>query len=155
MDGATQAVAERLQDLLKVTRLLKHQRTAERPAIPAGLVGLLAHIDRTPTGCHARELAIHAALDPSTISRAVATLVSGGLVAREPDPHDGRASVLVVTEKGHTAMEEAMRWYGSRIEQALADWTPDEIATFSHGLERFTQALGGATTSHVTTEAAA
>jgi DNA-binding MarR family transcriptional regulator len=165
MDGTTQAIGERLQDLIKVIRLLKHQRAADRPLVPAGLVGLLGLIDKMSAGCHARELAIHSSLDPSTVSRAVAGLVADGLVAREPDPHDGRASVLVVTDKGHAALAEAMEWYGSRIGQALADWTPDEIATFSRGLDRFTHALGSAstspsttshsTTSHRTTEAAA
>lgn len=148
-------IGDRLHDLLRVVRLLKHQRSAERPAIPPGLVGLLGQIDRMPSGCHARELAIQSSLDPSTISRAVAALVTGGLVAREPDPHDGRASVLVVTDKGRQAIAEALEWYLGALGQALADWTPDEIATFGHGLARFTQALDGALTSQDSTEAAA
>ncbi|MEV4348571.1 MarR family transcriptional regulator [Actinoplanes sp. NPDC049596] len=152
MDGATQVIGDRLQDLLKVIRLLKQQRSAERPAIPAGLVGLLGQIDRTGTGCHARELAIRTSLDPSTISRAVATLVTDGLVVREPDPHDGRASVLVTTEKGRQAMAEALQWYLGSIGQALADWTPAEIEAFSAGLARFTSALSSASTTAPTTQ---
>src|ERR1700760_1526656 len=38
--------------------------------------------------------------DPSTVSRQVATLVKDGFVERRADPQDGRASLLVVTERG-------------------------------------------------------
>jgi hypothetical protein len=46
----------RLQDLFKCLRLIKQSRETERPAIPAGLLGVLAQIDDPPAGCHAREL---------------------------------------------------------------------------------------------------
>jgi len=38
--------------------------------------------------------------DPSTISRQVAELVRRELVRREPDPSDGRASLLAITDAG-------------------------------------------------------
>jgi DNA-binding MarR family transcriptional regulator len=67
----------------------------------------MTEIDRLPTGCRSSDLAARAGLDPSTVSRAVAGLVTQGLVTREADPHDGRATLLVVTPAGHAALSDA------------------------------------------------
>ena len=112
--------------------------------MPTGALGMLGLIDRLGTGAHARELAAHAALDPSTVSRAVAALVASGLVAREPDPHDGRATVLAVTPAGRAALGDALDWYQRLVDRALADWTPDEVAAFDRQLGRFTEAMDNA-----------
>ena len=133
MDGAASGIGHRLHDLGKVIRLFKQRVPGERLAL-----GMLMEIDRHAAGCHARELAVQAALDPSTVSRAVASLVAHGLVAREPDPYDGRATILVITPAGRAALDATVRWYSSLLERALADWTPDEIARFNHALARFT-----------------
>jgi len=150
MDAAIAELGGRLHDLLKAIRTLKQRRSAGRPAVPIGMLGMLAEVDRLDGGCHARELADHAALDPSTVSRAVAALVASGLVAREPDQQDGRASVLVVTPAGRTALDETVAWYGEIFDRALDGWTPDEIASFSRALERF----AGSLNSHPSMEAA-
>jgi DNA-binding MarR family transcriptional regulator len=145
VEGATTEVGTRLQDLLKAVRLVK-QRSAQHSTMPMGSIGMLLRIDRLSSGCHSRELAVSTALDPSTVSRAVAALVAQGLVAREPDPHDGRATVLLLTPAGRAALDEATRWYGEVLDHALHGWTPAEVAAFSQALHRFTTAIE--TTSH-------
>ncbi|WP_305787263.1 MarR family winged helix-turn-helix transcriptional regulator [Symbioplanes lichenis] len=140
MEGATVEVGTRLQDLMKAVRLLK-QRSAQHSAVPLGSIGMLMRIDRLESGCHSRELAVSTALDPSTVSRAVAALVAQGLVAREPDPHDGRATVLILTPAGRAALDEATQWYGEVLGRALDGWTPGEVASFSAALHRFTTAI--------------
>ena len=52
------------------------------------------------------ELAELMQADPSTVSRQVATLVKDGYVERRADPVDGRASLLVVTERGEQLYAE-------------------------------------------------
>ncbi|MEU4244517.1 MarR family transcriptional regulator [Actinoplanes sp. NPDC026619] len=135
---AKQELGLRLQDLFKCMRLIKQSRAVQRPAIPAGLLGVLAQIDDLPAGCHARELAARTSLDPSTISRAVAALVTHGLVERRPDPHDGRASVLVVTAAGHAAMADTVEWIGRVLDQALAGWSAAEVTALTVAVARFT-----------------
>ena len=49
-------------------------------------------------------LAETACVDPSTVSRQVAQLVKAGLVERQSDPEDGRASLLVATERGRARL---------------------------------------------------
>jgi DNA-binding MarR family transcriptional regulator len=72
---------------------------------------------------------VHA--DPSTISRHVATLVERGLVRRVADESDGRASRLVVTEAGSAALRELRRERESHLERVTADWSPEDLATFT------------------------
>ena len=80
-----------------------------------------------------------AQLGPSTVSRAVATLVSHGLVERRPDPSDKRAHVLALTPDGRTALADTYDWYAGVLARALAGWTPDEVAAFNAALHRFTR----------------
>src|SRR5690606_41241441 len=51
-------------------------------------------------GVRPRDLARTEGLDPSTMSRRLASLTARGLIHREPDPDDGRAQVLSLTEEG-------------------------------------------------------
>lgn len=148
MDTATRELGTRLHDLLKGVRLLKQRRAHARPAIPLGLVGLLRHIDAGSPGCHARDLAERTRLDPSTVSRALATLVADGLVERQADPTDRRATQLTVTDAGRAALVDTQDWYGAVLTRALTDWAPDEVAALSTALGRFTRDLEVALARH-------
>ncbi|WP_433299077.1 MarR family winged helix-turn-helix transcriptional regulator [Actinoplanes sp. CA-030573] len=129
-----------LRDALKAVRLFK-QRTAPRDTVvPAGALGVLAAITAS-RGSHVKELAAASALDPSTISRAVAALVRDGLVERTADPADGRACVLTSTDAGRAAYDQVLDRYGRGLADALRGWTPDELRTFSTLLHRFTDDL--------------
>ncbi|WP_229402268.1 MarR family winged helix-turn-helix transcriptional regulator [Micromonospora okii] len=150
----TRELAARLQDLLKSVRLIKQRRAGDRPAVPLGLVGMLRHIEQLSAGSHARELAERTGLDPSTVSRAVATLVTHGLVERRADPADRRASCLTVTPAGRAALADAHDWYGQLLDRALADWTPDEVAALCAALGRFTRDVEVALAHHDNLEAA-
>ncbi|MEU4675539.1 MarR family transcriptional regulator [Micromonospora sp. NPDC023737] len=154
MSTDARELVHRLQGLLRGVRLIKQRRAEERPIIPLGLVGILSQLDGLADGCHARELALRARLDPSTVSRAVATLVSHGLVERRPDPVDRRAQVLALTPDGRTALTDTHDWYARLLDRALAGWTADEVAALSAGLRRFTRDLEVALENHENLEAA-
>ncbi len=77
---------------------------------------------------------VHA--DPSTVSRHVATLVEQGLVRRVADETDGRASRLVVTEEGQSALEALRAEREAHLASAIAHWSDDDVATFSTLLGR-------------------
>jgi DNA-binding MarR family transcriptional regulator len=87
-------------------------------------------------------LAEAAFADPSTISRQVAELVGRGLVRREPDPSDGRASLLAITDSGREACERLRTLRRDLLAAAVGGWTDDEVATFASLLNRFNDALG-------------
>ncbi len=56
-------------------------------------------------GLQARELAVYAVTEQSTLSRALDALAAEGLVRREPDPADSRASRIFITGAGRAAFE--------------------------------------------------
>jgi DNA-binding MarR family transcriptional regulator len=143
MDAVGRQLEDGLRDLLRVVRMVKQHH----PPLTNGLIGTLALIERagaSPTGCHAKELAVRAGLDPSTVSRAVAALVANGLVERRADPDDGRASILVVTERGHAELAGARDWYDRLLRRALADWHPGEVEALTTALGRLTTDVEGA-----------
>jgi DNA-binding MarR family transcriptional regulator len=83
------------------------------------------------------ELATAVHSDPSTVSRQVAGLVRDGLVERQADPEDGRASVLVPTERGLELLAEQRRRLGLALAQVVRNWEPGELTRFLELLERF------------------
>jgi DNA-binding MarR family transcriptional regulator len=80
--------------------------------------------------------------DPSTISRQVAELARRGLVRREPDPSDGRASLLAITDAGRAVCERLRTLRRDLLATAVDGWTDEELATFASLLSRFNDALG-------------
>ncbi len=83
------------------------------------------------------ELAAAVHSDPSTVSRQVAALVRDGLIERQADPEDGRASVLVPTERGLELLAEQRRVLGLALAQVVRNWAPEDVARFLELLERF------------------
>ena len=69
--------------------------------------------------------------DPSTVSRHVAALVDRGLVRRVADESDGRASRLVITDAGHTALQDLCAERESHLDTVTARWDADDLATFT------------------------
>ncbi|ONI84733.1 MarR family transcriptional regulator [Saccharothrix sp. ALI-22-I] len=143
MDAVARQLEDRVRDLLKVVRMVKQRRQPLTDGL-TGILSLIDHAGARPTGCHAKELATRAGLDPSTVSRAVAALVANGLVERRADPDDGRASILVVTERGRAELADARDWYDRLLRTALADWNPTEVEALTSALGRLTTDVEGA-----------
>ncbi|WP_245672992.1 MarR family winged helix-turn-helix transcriptional regulator [Aldersonia kunmingensis] len=75
--------------------------------------------------------------DPSSVSRQVAQLVKRGLVQRLPDPEDGRACVLRVTDEGQAMVEDMRRRRTASVARIVTDWSNDDRAEFVRLLEKF------------------
>jgi DNA-binding MarR family transcriptional regulator len=82
------------------------------------------------------ELAELVNADPSTVSRHVARLVEQGLVTRVPDERDGRASRLVVTERGTATADAMRRERAAHLRKVTADWDEADVATLARLLLR-------------------
>ncbi len=89
------------------------------------------------------ELAALVHADPSTVSRHVTRLVDQGLVTRVPDERDGRASRLVVTERGAATAEAMRRERANHLREVTAHWDQDDLATLSRLLRRLADDIGG------------
>jgi DNA-binding MarR family transcriptional regulator len=73
------------------------------------------------------DLAAKEGVAPPTLSRIVASLVEGGFVRREPDPNDGRASLVTATDAGR---QVASGLYSIRLrdlQRRLDRLTADQI----------------------------
>ena len=69
------------------------------------------------------ELADAMQTDASTVSRQVAAMVKDGLLERQADPGDGRASLLVATERGRVAMAEFKQTRARDMARLLETWS--------------------------------
>lgn len=87
-----------------------------------------------------RDLAAALVADPSTVSRYTAQLVSEGLVRREADPDDGRATLLTLTDAGRERAQQLFDVRRELIVELVADWSEDEFAVFVAQLNRFVDA---------------
>lgn len=80
-------------------------------------------------------------LDLSTISRQVAGMAAGGMVAREVDPTDRRATLVRLTDVGRERFLRTRARRLAAIGNLLITWTPDERDTFSSLLGRLNRSI--------------
>lgn len=65
--------------------------------------------------------------DKGLVSRTVRKLEGLGLVARTPDPNDGRSSLISVTPHGTDRLAEARMPEENRLFESLRAWSVDDI----------------------------
>jgi DNA-binding MarR family transcriptional regulator len=87
--------------------------------------------------------------DPSTVSRQVAALVKEGLLERQADPEDGRASILALTPKADAVLADHDRVRLEHFARVLDGWSDSDLRRFATLLRRFNAAYEGAGTSWV------
>ncbi len=73
------------------------------------------------------EIAAWVPCSQPTATAAVLGLESAGLIRREPDPTDGRASRIQATERGAAALADIARGEAEVLAKRLASLRPDEI----------------------------
>ena len=88
------------------------------------------------------ELADVAHVDASVISRQLAQLEQDGLVARSPDPRDGRARQIGITTQGALTLAEGRRRLEELVPSASPAGTPT-LAGLADGVRRLLTDLHG------------
>ena len=81
------------------------------------------------------------AMDKGTVSRVVHQLLELGLVDRSPDPDDGRAAILAVTDEANRRLAHMHELRRELFGVRLADWAPDDIEDLAAQLGRFNVAV--------------
>ena len=129
-------------ELIRVVKLLHHARQQSpraHPQVDPMAYPLLFNLKAAPMRVSALAELLHS--DISTVSRQVSTLVDLGFVVRGPDPDDGRAQVLSVTDEGTRLLiairEGRDRW----LKGLLGDWSDDDVTSFSTHLRHFASDL--------------
>lgn len=83
------------------------------------------------------DLAATVYVDASTVSRQAAQLVTEQLLVRQPDPEDGRASVVALSDAGRRFVEDMIERRRAFFDSTVADWNAEDLRTFTSLLHRF------------------
>jgi DNA-binding MarR family transcriptional regulator len=138
MQTAQPAVDAMLTALMTVGRVMR-QRQADDSVDP-GTFWLLKTISHHGP-MRITELATSTQLDTSTVSRHVAQLERNGLVARTPDPADGRAQLVGISPGGQRQLDEAFERRRQILADTLTDWESDDITEFERLLSKFVSGI--------------
>jgi DNA-binding MarR family transcriptional regulator len=140
-DDAVRDLEHEIGKLLRrVRRGLTERAVQVDPSLNATAYPLLVTLNEF--GPHrAADLADLFALDKGAVSRVVHQLVELGLIERTPDPHDGRASILQVTDKARQRMAALAERRHEEVGARLSDWDPEAIVELADGLARFNTAI--------------
>jgi DNA-binding MarR family transcriptional regulator len=80
-------------------------------------------------------------IDKGAISRQIQHLVDLGLVTREPDPDDGRATLVAASDDAVRRMADVAAHRRKWLDEQLGDWSAAELAAFVDTLARYNRAL--------------
>ncbi|MFD0258481.1 MarR family winged helix-turn-helix transcriptional regulator [Kitasatospora indigofera] len=124
--------------LRRSTRTRLHARLTEGlgKAVDDLTYPVLSGLARTGP-CSAADLGREVGLDRTTVSRRAGRLARAGLLERRPDPDDGRAALLALTDDGHAVVAVTRQRLTDAVEDSLAGWPPAEARTFARLLHRF------------------
>jgi DNA-binding MarR family transcriptional regulator len=106
---------------------------------PASYLMLTWLADEGPV--RASSMVDHFGIDKGAVSRQLHHLVDLGLVARTPDPADGRATLVTATEDAIRRLEDVAAHRRKWLDEQLGDWSAEELEEFVAGLERYNHAL--------------
>jgi len=133
-----QALEEALGQLLlqrSRSRLLQATLAAAPAGVDAHNYAVLSGLARIGPATAAR-LAGEIGIDRSGASRHADRLVKAGLLRREPDPSDGRGTLLVLTETGEETVAALRGALARHLDARTASWPPGLAEAVIDGLHR-------------------
>ena len=111
----------------RTARRLRQQTGAQlSPSLTAALATVEHHGPLTPS-----EVATRERVQRPTATRLIARLGEAGLVARTPDPGDGRSSLVAVTPEGRALLERGRTQKDAYLARRLAKLSAAERATLA------------------------
>ncbi|WP_079125497.1 MarR family winged helix-turn-helix transcriptional regulator [Streptomyces lushanensis] len=108
------------------------------PELEPGAYGLLVRLEEAGSQ-RATELAAYFGVGKATMSRQLRALETLGLVTREPDPADGRAWLIRITDEGTSRFRRVRNARRELYVQKLADWDRAEIAELARLLHHLNE----------------
>lgn len=115
-----------LETCLLVSRLIRAEARRNRPAgLTLSEFRALAYLEAY-SGATLTELAEYVGLQLPTASKLVEALRKGGNLTRREDPADRRRTLLALTPKGKSRVDEAMRVVRAHLRERLSGLSPDE-----------------------------
>ncbi|MFJ8026361.1 MarR family winged helix-turn-helix transcriptional regulator [Streptomyces sp. NPDC096311] len=141
MDQEFPALERELTLLLRRARASSGEMArAVHPDLESSAYGLLFRLDECGRQ-RATELAAYIGVGKATMSRQLHALEELGLVAREPDPVDGRAWLVRLTDEGRHRFRTVREARRARYVRELAGWDPGEVAELARLLHQLNQGM--------------
>lgn len=110
------------------------------PDLEPAAYGLLIRLDELGRQ-RATELAAYIGVGKATMSRQLRALEELGLLAREPDPADGRAWLVDLTEEGRSRVGRVREARRARYVSQLAHWDRREVAELARLLHQLNRVM--------------
>lgn len=111
---------------------------ADHPGVRRAHLQLMPHLDLE--GTRITELARRAEITKQAVGQLVADMEEAGYVERRPDPGDGRAKMVVLTEQGRRGMLDGLQTFARLASELEGEVGPERMSNLLDGL----QALGAA-----------
>jgi DNA-binding MarR family transcriptional regulator len=125
----------------RVRRVAKERAVAVHPDLQAlGAIMLAWLVDNGQV--RASAIVDVFAIDKGALSRQLGQLEELGLVERVPDPADGRATLVSVSEEGRRRLAHVEADRRALLDQRLHDWSATELEQFVAQLSRYNTSLG-------------
>ncbi len=136
-----EALGEQVVRLTRSSHAIRAQMSARgQEAVEWAAYGLLFELAHDGPK-RSSALAESACVDPSTVSRQVGQLVTAGLVERQADPEDGRATLLAATPTGHELYAAKLERRREVFARLVHDWSAEDIEMFTHLLSRLNDSV--------------
>jgi DNA-binding MarR family transcriptional regulator len=119
------------------TQNLKHLAIGPKQAV------MLRHVDSTGK-CSLADLSRATSTDPAAVNRAVASMISRGLIQRQEHESDHRCWQVSLTEKGRKMAGEIDRIYGQVADVLVAPLNNEERQTFLSLLDKVADSITAA-----------
>ena len=136
-DEALQTVAR------SITQVRLHERLLRLAGVRLDRAGatLLFKLSAKGDSLRVTDLAEILGVDTPTVTRKVQQLERDGMVVRQTDPDDRRASRIRLTPAGRRTIERVRRARRAWLEQLLQDWGDDDLSALADLLSRFAEDL--------------
>ncbi|MEV6314764.1 MarR family transcriptional regulator [Streptomyces sp. NPDC051776] len=112
------------------------------PDLEPAAYGLLVRLEETGEQ-RATALAVYFGVGKATMSRQLRALETLGLITRRPDPDDGRASLVALTDEGLARFSAVRNARRESYVKKLEGWDSAEIAELARLLHRLNSLQGG------------
>jgi DNA-binding MarR family transcriptional regulator len=140
VDHAFLALERELALFLRRARASSGEMAREvHPDLESAAYGLLLRLEDAGRQ-RATDLAAYFGVGKATMSRQLRALEELGLVARTPDPADGRAILVQLTDEGRARFQRVRQARRAKYARRLAAWERAEVAELARLLHRLNNA---------------
>ncbi|MET1060572.1 MAG: MarR family transcriptional regulator [Nocardioides sp.] len=124
----------------RVKRVIGERARAVHEDLQPASYLVLTYLETTGA-CRSSAIAGAFDMDKGAISRLVQHLDELGLIERTPDPADGRAALLSVTDDARRRMADVQKHRRKYLDERLADWSDEDLRAFVDMLGRYNASL--------------